>query len=271
MARVSICLALLALLSTFSSATNNCTAGESRRKRMIYMDSNRRLTLPPNTLLILTPTLSLPFGRNLPLGYGSSMTISVPFKIDFEQLGLTSEENPFGIFPDFFFRRKRDADLPGINWAGGDREMMFQIIEDSLHNLGMEGQGCLLRAICEMFQAPLVNHGFVGEFLELFLSVSRSPYADKRLGEYLAAERIGRSSGDCSEYHQMCPHSLFTTSYNTKVSEDEAGSGGTRQEGSTAGAASEQQAGRKEGGGVRQYPSVTRTKKKKKRCYQQHT
>ncbi|KAG0726866.1 hypothetical protein GWK47_035746 [Chionoecetes opilio] len=205
--------ALMALASTTGTATTNCTAGDPhpRHKRMIFMSSDRRFTLPPSTVLVLTPTLNLPFGRNLPLGYSSSMTISVPIKISFDDLGLTSEENPFGIFPDFFYRRKREADLPGISWAGGDREMMYQVIEDSLHNLGMDGQACLLRAICEMFQTPLVNHGFVGEVLELFLSASRAPHADKRLGDYLAAERVGRSTGDCSGYHLMCDQSLFTS------------------------------------------------------------
>lgn len=48
------------------------------------------------------------------------------------------------------------------------REMMYQVVEDSLDNIGMEGKACLLRAICEMFQVPLVNHGFFGEIIEMF-------------------------------------------------------------------------------------------------------
>lgn len=49
-----------------------------------------------------------------------------------------------------------------------NREMMYQVVEDTLFNMGMNGKGCLLRAICEMFQYPLQNHGFFGEVLELF-------------------------------------------------------------------------------------------------------
>lgn len=49
-----------------------------------------------------------------------------------------------------------------------NREMMYQVVEDTLFNMGMNGKGCLLRAICEMFQFPLKNHGFFGEVLELF-------------------------------------------------------------------------------------------------------
>ncbi|XP_063605400.1 uncharacterized protein LOC134780557 [Penaeus indicus] len=190
----------------------NSTA-HSRPKRLVYFTSERRLRLPPETLLVFTPTLSLPAGRNLPIGYAASMTISIPFEIRFDDLGLTSEENPFGLWPKLGpFRKKRDSSAPlsGINWAGGDREMIYQVIEDTLSNMGMNGTACLLRTICEMFQFPLEKHGFFGEFLELLFSASRSPHAEKRLPEYTRAERVGRASGDCFEYQTHCPRSLFT-------------------------------------------------------------
>ncbi|XP_045594808.1 uncharacterized protein [Procambarus clarkii] len=218
MARVVECSAVVALVSFLASLTlvtseANNTEHLSRQKRLIFLTSERRLTLPPTTALILTPTLSLPLGRNLPLGYSASMTISVPFKIAFDDLGLTSEENPFGFFPSFgLFRKKREAftTLPGINWAGGDREMMYMVVEDTLDNMGMNGKACLLRAICEIFQVPLINHGFFGEVLELFFSAGRSPHSEKRLKEYTLAEKAGKTTGDCSGYHHECPHSLFT-------------------------------------------------------------
>ncbi|XP_047484866.1 uncharacterized protein LOC125036347 [Penaeus chinensis] len=190
----------------------NSTA-HSRPKRLVYFTSERRLRLPPKTALFFTPTLSLPFGRGLPVGYDASMTISIPFEIDFDGLGLTSEENPYGLWPKLgSFRKKRDSSAPlsGINWAGGDREMIYQVIEDTLSNMGMNGSACLLRAICEMFQFPLEKHGFFGELLELLFSASRSPHAEKRLPEYTRAERLGRASGDCFEYQTHCPRSLFT-------------------------------------------------------------
>ncbi|XP_042876614.1 uncharacterized protein LOC122256175 isoform X2 [Penaeus japonicus] len=229
--RWPVMLALLAVLPSLvlsldmsdTAETGNSTS-HSRMKRVIYLTSERRLTVPPGTALVLTPTLSLPFARNLPTGYGASMTISIPFKIGFDDLGLTSEENPWGIWPTFgLFRKKRDTftALPGVNFAGGDREMMYQVVEDTLFNMGMNGKGCLLRAICEMFQFPLKNHGFFGEVLELFFSASRSPHAEKRLNEYTRAERTGRSTGDCFEYQELCPHSFFTNPGQTKWIEAE--------------------------------------------------
>ncbi|XP_068212344.1 uncharacterized protein [Palaemon carinicauda] len=199
-----------ALVSAMSNCTSDANTPHSRKKRLIFITSERRLTLPPETLLVLTPTLSIPVARNLPTGYHASMTISIPFKIAFDDLGLTSEENPWGLWPAFFRRRRDTYSLPGINWAGGDREMLYQVAEDALHNMGLDGKACLLRAICEVFQLPLTNHGFFGEVLELFLSASRAPHAEKRLEEYARAERVGRSSGECFEYHEACQWSLFT-------------------------------------------------------------
>ncbi|KAK8384169.1 hypothetical protein O3P69_009122 [Scylla paramamosain] len=235
------------------------------------MTSDRKFALPLGTVMLLTPTFSLPFGRNLPSGYGSSLTISVPFKVSFDELGLTSSENPFSIFPDFLFtRKKRDADLPGINWAGGDREMLYQVVEDSLYNLGLNGQACLLRAICEMFQVPLINHGFVGEVLELFFSVSRAPHADKRLGEYLEAERAGRSTGDCSTYHLACSHSLFTPPKPMKHTEDYMDHYAKPEE-SNEGKRTWSHKNQKKEDYKANSGKKTTTKKQRRRCVRQHS
>jgi len=164
-------------------------------------------------LLVLTPTIQLPVYRNLPVGYGSHMTVSIPFSINFDDLGLTSEENPWALWPDFgIFRKKREAwtPIPGVNWAGGDREVMFQVLEDALGNVGLPGKPCLLRAICEMFETPLMNHGFLADVMELFFSVSKAAEADKRLADYLEAEKLGKHHKSCSKFYAGCEHSLFT-------------------------------------------------------------
>lgn len=45
---------------------------------------------------------------------------------------------------------------------------MYKVVEESLQSVGLDGKACLLRAICEMFEIPLPNHGFIGELLDLF-------------------------------------------------------------------------------------------------------
>ena len=48
--------------------------------------------------------------------------------------------------------------------------IIFQFVENYLFNFGLDGKGCLLRAICETHESPLVGYGVVGEILELFLT-----------------------------------------------------------------------------------------------------
>ena len=47
---------------------------------------------------------------------------------------------------------------------------LFQYVENFLFNFGLDGKGCLLRAICETHETPLLGHGMVGEILELFFT-----------------------------------------------------------------------------------------------------
>ena len=92
----------------------------------------------------------------------------------------------------------------------------------------MDGKSCLLRAICEMHESPLVGYGLVGELLEIFLTwdlhlffsnlffllhikhfrPSRSPYWN-RMAEYISAEQSGKKHGDCQKFEKDCSRSLF--------------------------------------------------------------
>ncbi len=47
---------------------------------------------------------------------------------------------------------------------------LYTAAEDLLSKFGMSGKPCLLRAICEMHESPLIGYGLFGEFMELFLT-----------------------------------------------------------------------------------------------------
>lgn len=74
------------------------------------------------------------------------------------------------------FRHRRlrrsapEAPPPGVSDAfhGGERALLYTVVEDFLTNFGMDGKACLLRAICEVHAHPLTNFGLVGEMLKLF-------------------------------------------------------------------------------------------------------
>ncbi|XP_037091361.1 uncharacterized protein LOC119111659 [Pollicipes pollicipes] len=155
-------------------------ATQSRQKRFLaYNFDEKRLTLPPGTILFLTPTLNVPFIRDLAKGYQSKLTLSAPFQIAFDDLDFTDEFNPWGIVPGLSIPQKEEKRRSGQRKRMkrtiddftphplGDRVTLFQVVEEYLMNLGHNGRACLLRAICEINQQPLPYHGLLGEFLQM--------------------------------------------------------------------------------------------------------
>lgn len=187
---------------TAASAHANALNDTSSSYSLITLTSDRRLALPVGTLIVLTPTIAVPMEIDAPYGYSSTMTLSIPFKINCDQLGMTSDE---GVV---YQRKKRETPSVG-NLAGGDREMMYRVVEKTLQSAGFDGKACLLRAICEMFVEPLEHYGFFGEVIELFFSPGRKHQSDERLTDYTEAEQKGKSTKDCVQYHKACPYSFF--------------------------------------------------------------
>ncbi|XP_078034616.1 uncharacterized protein LOC144468783 [Augochlora pura] len=214
-----------------------------RQKRFFWITNDGRIALPPGTIMTITPTLALPFVRYPPHGFLSNMTISLPFTIDFDKLGLTDNENPYGVLSsafdgtvrsdqdsttaDFiasFVKRglgKREAarqDLPKNAFYGGERALLYSTAEDMIENFGLNGKACLLRAICEIQGHPLNNFGLIGEMLKLFFTASKSPFANL-LADYVEAENRGKFHGECWPYFKDCPKSLFRSSENRYTKE----------------------------------------------------
>lgn len=184
--------------------------------------------------------------------------------VDFNKLGLTDNENPYGVIEPLLARnfgstfgrnfgrsfgrkagtllvdyvtnfmthhrdrrrrRKRQVDetppiLPERHrnaFHGGERAILYVMIEELLDNFGIDGKACLLRAICEIHSYSLTSYGLIGEMLKLFFTASRSPYAHL-LQEYVDAEMAGKGNGggpsECWPYLKDCPKSLFQNNHN---------------------------------------------------------
>ncbi|CRK95453.1 CLUMA_CG008922, isoform A [Clunio marinus] len=222
----------------------------SRQKRLIWVADDGRLALPPGTSLVIAPTLAMPFIRYPPDGFHSNISISLPLTIDFDKLGLTDNQNPLGTLGPFFgrsmgrsagsiladyvykflkHRTKRDIgnDFMKINqieneiptlpdehkhaFHGGERALLYAVLEDFLSNFGLDGHNCLLRAICEVHSKSIHRYGLFGEFLKLFFTASLSPYS-KLLSEYVEAEKMGKEVSECLPYYKQCPKSIFKSS-----------------------------------------------------------
>ncbi|XP_030765218.1 uncharacterized protein LOC115889376 isoform X2 [Sitophilus oryzae] len=217
---------------------------KSRQKRILWITEDGRLALPPGTTMVISPSVSMPFVRHPPKGFFSNLTVSLPFTIDFDKLGLTDNENPYGALPPLLARSmgraaggilanyigsildrrgKRSTDnLPKElsskgHFHGGERALLYVAIEELLENFGMDGRACLLRAICEVHAHPMSGFGLLGEMLKLFLSASKSPFSEV-MNEYVEAEKAGKgvegSPAECWPYMKDCPKSLFATNHN---------------------------------------------------------
>ncbi|PZC83837.1 hypothetical protein B5X24_HaOG206994 [Helicoverpa armigera] len=250
--RVILSIALAALLPMASLNSQDGVAKEdiphSRQKRILWITNDGRLALPPGTTMTITPSISMPFVRHPPPGFLSNMTVSFPFTIDFDKLGLTDNENPYGAFPPILARsmgraavsmmadyvgqyldRRRGKRSTDRNIApevekeiqdrlhGGERAILYGMAEDLFENFGLSGKECLLRAICEIQSHPLTNFGLFGEMMKLFFTPSKSPYANL-LEEYVEAQKAGEGNGECWPYYRLCPKSIFQSS--NKYSQD---------------------------------------------------
>ncbi|XP_037944798.1 uncharacterized protein LOC119677499 [Teleopsis dalmanni] len=104
---------------------------------------------------------------------------------------------------------------------GGERVMLYNVVEDFLSTFGMNGKACLLRTICEVHSRNLDNFGVFGEIVKLFLTVTKSPYSSL-LPEYVRAQEIGEGRegpGECFPYYKECPKSIFKALEKHKYSE----------------------------------------------------
>ncbi|XP_055532114.1 uncharacterized protein LOC129722566 [Wyeomyia smithii] len=131
---------------------------------------------------------------------------------------------------------RKPAELPEEHkhaFHGGERALLYTVVEDFIANFGLDGKACMLRAICEVHSKPVENFGLLGEFLKLFFTASLSPYSE-HLGEYVSAENIGRGKtgpGECFPYYKDCPRSLFRTpsDFQKRYSADESGNSSNGQ------------------------------------------
>uniref|UniRef100_A0A0K8WD29 Uncharacterized protein n=1 Tax=Bactrocera latifrons TaxID=174628 RepID=A0A0K8WD29_BACLA len=106
---------------------------------------------------------------------------------------------------------------------GGERVILYGVVEDLLGTFGINGKACLLRTICEVHSRNLQHLGVLGEITKLFLTASNSPFAEL-IPEYVRAQEIGegrKAPGECFPYYKECPKSIFRETQKDKYSESQ--------------------------------------------------
>ncbi|KAK7084657.1 hypothetical protein SK128_024303 [Halocaridina rubra] len=97
--------------------------------------------------------------------------------------------------------------------AREERAKIYGYIQSIFERLGMNGRQCLLRAICEIAEAPLL-HGVMGEVINALLTASiagRPDEAEENMdyNNFIEAEIQGRLNGICELRYANCTTSLF--------------------------------------------------------------
>ncbi|MPC81349.1 hypothetical protein E2C01_075959 [Portunus trituberculatus] len=62
-------------------------------------------------------------------------------------------------------RRRKRAAVADITALGGERLVVYGALEEIIRSLGLPGRPCLLRTLCEVSRAPLVNYIFFRKVL----------------------------------------------------------------------------------------------------------
>jgi DM4/DM12 family len=53
---------------------------------------------------------------------------------------------------------------------GGERALLYAVVEDFIATFGVDGKACVLRTICEVHSKAIHHYGLVGEMVKLFLT-----------------------------------------------------------------------------------------------------
>ncbi|XP_054735446.1 uncharacterized protein LOC129242683 [Anastrepha obliqua] len=187
------------------------------------------LTDESNPLGDLPPIFTRQFGRSTGHVLGDYMARYLHYK---SKRDLAAQSESFGKESPFFQIRKErqneeNLDLPRLPerfkhaFHGGERVMLYGVVEDLLGTFGINGKACLLRTICEVHSRSINHFGVFGEITKLFLTATSSPFADL-IPEYVRAQEIGegrKAPGECFPYYKECPKSIFKAAQKEKYRE----------------------------------------------------
>ncbi|KAH8380209.1 hypothetical protein KR009_009494 [Drosophila setifemur] len=168
------------------------------------------LTDNQNPLGDLPPLFARSFGHEAGHMVGEYVARYLHVQRRKRDISQSGEEHPFKVqmegpkFPEL------PAGLQHI-FHGGERVLLYGMLEDFLSTFGMDGKACLLRTICEMHSRSLEKFGVFGEMTKLFLTVTKSPFSDL-VPDYVQAQEVGegkQAPGECFPYFKACPKSIF--------------------------------------------------------------
>ncbi|XP_071527059.1 uncharacterized protein [Panulirus ornatus] len=166
---------------------------ESLREKSIEDNSNRNVGFPrtKRQLIDFPDDAIMEFDFKLVVPYWTYPRVRT--RGDY-RLEVTYE------LPNQLLRRRKRRSL--VN----ERSALYNIFGDFLSKAGLDGDMCVLRAVCEVGESPMDEYGVFGEFINLVFAPGFQ--ASVLHKDHIQAEEYGRSYGNCWSAFPDCPISL---------------------------------------------------------------
>ncbi|KAK7017066.1 hypothetical protein SK128_006331 [Halocaridina rubra] len=206
-------------------------ARETKIQQVHKISRKKRLArFPVGSDMELKWSINVPFPSYT--DYGLYFKISLPIKVPFpdflspdpivradedETLYIDEYKNDYQypLYDQHFYTE--DSNLNWISQrkrdARTERKVIYTQLEEALENIGSNGRQCLLRAICDIGEAPL-ELGILGEIINTIFTASsagrsKDPSEDNSYDTFIEAELHGKLNGDCAMRYPDCKVSPF--------------------------------------------------------------
>nr|XP_045596879.1 uncharacterized protein LOC123757354 [Procambarus clarkii] len=194
----------------------------SRQKRVIGLpvdsiyEMEWSLNFPFDTYTFYRSKLRLAIPVTIPFSSGiiaAGRKRSVDFDAGQMVAATDSSTHSYSLWPQTSHEDHHERHSRARRAARKERSAIYKRLEDVLHEVGVDGRSCLLRAVCEVAEAPF-DQGIVGGMINRVLTASLAgePNTAEEGREYevfLEAERLGRQTGRCEEHFPQCKTSPF--------------------------------------------------------------
>ncbi|KAK4314331.1 hypothetical protein Pmani_014363 [Petrolisthes manimaculis] len=182
--------------------------GRVRDRLQLKHRVRRFLSFPTGSVLTVTPKLTIPFYDEFDGYITGAQLYAVAFDLALPNATLRlrkfKEDDPmtytsYGSGSSYGSRLGRSLDSQRV--AG------FNLLQKLMDTMGLAGEECMLRAVCEVAERPVDNLGITGEIINLFFSAGYGGGSEE-VKEYVKAEEVGRREGDCETKYSSCPYPL---------------------------------------------------------------
>ncbi|XP_066962801.1 uncharacterized protein [Macrobrachium rosenbergii] len=187
----------------------------------VHSRKRRFIQLPASSIMELKWSINFPYDTysEYKAKWQVAFTSRLPFPAPF-LVGRRLEGSPDYVFSEDFNQNSLDnsngtARIPDGPRSAARREKtaIYKGLEGAFEKVGGHGRHCLLRAICDIAEAPF-DQGFVGEMINSILTASivghpEDPEESEDYKSYLQAELHGKLNGDCAGRYVKCKVSPF--------------------------------------------------------------